>query len=80
MTLRLTITILTAAVALTGCAAQSGRVTRPTWVSKSINGLQLSTCHCGGVETEKHFKARKEAEARAQAEGSSAQFKEGGQN
>lgn len=55
-----------AALSSAGCSSQSAMSPRPVWVSKGINGLQRSECNCGGVETKKHFKARKAAEAAAQ--------------
>ncbi len=42
---------------LGGCASQSIEPKNPVWVSKSINGLQRSPCHCGGIETEAKHKA-----------------------
>lgn len=58
--------VLIAGVALSGCAG-SKYAKNPVGISRGINGLQQSACNCGGVETEKSFKKRRNAEAKAQA-------------
>jgi hypothetical protein len=65
MGLRIVHITLAACVLLAGCAGN--KVARnPIWVSGKINGLQQSVCNCGGVETKKSFKKRRDAEAKAQ--------------
>lgn len=65
MGLRIITVTLGACVMLTGCAGS--RIARdPVWVSGGINGLQQSQCNCGGVETKKAFKKRRDAQAKAQ--------------
>ena len=65
MGLRTVILTLSACIALTGCAG-SKYVRNPVWVSGKLNGLQQSACNCGGVETKKEFKKRREAQWKAQ--------------
>ena len=65
MGLRTVHVTLAACILLAGCAGS--KVARnPVWVSGGINGLQQSACHCGGVETKKQFKKRRDAEWKAQ--------------
>jgi hypothetical protein len=65
MGLRTVLLTLSACVLLSGCAG-SKFVRNPVWVSGKINGLQQSACNCGGVETKKSFKKRRQAEWQAQ--------------
>lgn len=65
MGLRIITVTLGACVMLAGCAGTKV-AKNPIWVSGGINALQQSTCNCGGVETKKSFKKRREAEAKAQ--------------
>lgn len=65
MGLRTVHVTLAACVLLAGCAG-SKYAKNPVWISGGINGLQQSACNCGGVETKKSFKTRRDAEARAQ--------------
>jgi len=67
MGLRIVHVTLSACILLAGCA--NNKVARnPVWVSGGINSLQQSVCNCGGVETKKSFKKRRDAEAKAQEE------------
>lgn len=67
MGLRIITVTLGACIMLAGCAGTKV-AKNPVWVSGGINALQKSACNCGGVETKKSFKKRREAEAKAQAE------------
>jgi len=57
------------AVVLSGCTQQSLTADTPVGISRSINGLQRSSCNCGGLESRKENKVREKAKEQAAKEG-----------